>query len=211
MIFRRVRHVLVSIIALAGASLALACGSAPTEGVGSSEDPLINPKSCPIGWTKDCSNDGNKGQLLCGPCYPEDGVLSVTQVMQPPSVSTPDGSSLDTSPHPYPPELRGMGCTATAIYHNSTGDTTGARVWFCPVGWLTVPPQIQPLPLAPLAQKLVPGETFTSHSVGSPVAGYVALGETIQPAHCLAYSPTPQPDCLIGHGCSGTCSPSLTP
>jgi hypothetical protein len=192
-----VRRAATAFAVLSITSLALACGSSPGESVATSEEAY---GGCPLGYVKDCSNEGPGGKLICW-CDPVDGYLSITQVMQTPTAS--DTSSLDLSARPYPPELAGMGCTRTAVFHNSSYDTTGARVWFCPVSSFTKPSQIQPLPQAPYIQYLQTGGTIKSQTLGSPVSGYVALSEDIT-------VPCEHLGCIINHSCSGTCS-DLTP
>jgi hypothetical protein len=196
---RHVRNAFTSLFVVSAASLALACGASPSEQVGSSEEAVLG---CPVGWIKDCSDEGPNGRPICGACYPLDGYFSITQQMQTPSVTTDDGSWLDTGSYPYPPELEGTGCTKTAVFHRASWDTQGGRVWFCPSDWLTVPSQVTPLPQSPYLEHFATGHGVVSHTLGSPKFGYVVLAEDLWPP-CGGH-------CIIGHGCSGTCD-DVTP
>lgn len=121
---------LLTVLSLAGTALAIACSSGPQEEpVASTSGAIIGPgPHCPVGSTAHCIIDAN-GNQVCDPCKWIDGYFAITQKAQAPNPNATDTTcSLDTSPHPYPTELVGMGCTQTAVFHNRTNDTVGGRV-----------------------------------------------------------------------------------
>jgi hypothetical protein len=193
-----------SIAALAAGSLVVACSAAPDEKTAESTADIY--VKCPAYMYRDCSADGPRGQILCGPCYADDDTWPITDLAGTPSESSnPLGASIEVAPdptkYPYPPELYGMGCTETAVYHKDYEDVAGGRLWYCPASQVTTPSAIAPAPAPGFTPVIVEGGHIDSAVIGSPKPGWVAVGEEI-------FWPCPYP-CHINHGCSGVCN--ITP
>jgi hypothetical protein len=204
-----------SFAAIVGGSLVVACGSAPDETTSQTASDLY--ARCPYGQYRDCESDeGPRGPIfVCGACMADDNVYSITDLALAPGEATnPDGAYIEVSPDPtkygYPPELAGMGCSHTAVYHRygaavggSNGPDPGARIWICATSQLSTPWEIAPTQSLKYDQVIASGTHFDSAVLGSAKPGWTIVAEKL-------YTACGNP-CIINHGCSGSCGAGPTP